>query len=502
MEANTKAKHVRNRMRDLFDESGNLHRMNTSTPLELNELLGSALTNYVYVKEGDSYGHNQRRTVNSLPRCGVKLKNSFVIGCLNCNGLGTSMAGIEKLLQHSNIDLFLLLETMTRENKSCEDPIMGLFNKNKISENGNVSSHYGVGYALNPKYYNKEKVNVVRIDDCFVQINFKNFNVIACYLPPKQLLESFAKIKGYINGNTILIGDFNADLECPRSSDEVELINLLTEAGLEYQQYKDYFSYQKNRQQVVLNEKSFGTKLDTQVQDILATEDHGSFRVKGCSKIDHCLVRNDNGSIKTINVYTEECTLNFSDHKCICAQIDLHQADTFVVGKQSRLKVHKLIADNQIKDGIQVNKNEQNLFNYQHAVKLGWSNDRVDREWLEIGINNVDRHVMDRQKDMDQWIELFDQNLFTSLDTTVKQTKAMPMLSNKDLERIYSHQKEGNVNLAKELIQNLNENYVETFADKINNMKTHEVQKIYKAHKCRISRPGAGLDQNKLLEYW
>ena len=206
------------------DKDGYVHKMNSSLPLELNELLRRALTNYIYVKDEDSYGHNQRLTVNSLPRCGVKLKNSFVIGCLNCNGLGTSMAGIDKLLKHSNIDLLLLLETVTRENKSCEDPIMGLFNKNKTSTNVNISSHYGVGYALNPKYYDKEKVNVVRIDDCFVQINFKNFNVIACYLPPKKLLEYFNNIKNYINENTILIGDFIADLECPRSSDEVELI--------------------------------------------------------------------------------------------------------------------------------------------------------------------------------------------------------------------------------------------------------------------------------------
>ena len=117
IEEGTEAKHIRNRMRDLFDKNGYLHKMNSPTPLELNELLGTALTNYVYVNDGDIYGHSKRRTISSLPRCGVKLKNSFVIGCLNCNGLSSSMAGIDNLLKHSNIDLLILLETMTRENK-------------------------------------------------------------------------------------------------------------------------------------------------------------------------------------------------------------------------------------------------------------------------------------------------------------------------------------------------------------------------------------------------
>ena len=376
-----------------------------------------------------------------------------------------------------------------------------MFNKNKISSSGNISSHYGVGYALNPKYYNKEKVNVVRIDDCFVQINFKNFNVIACYLPQKQLLQYFNTIREYINENTILIGDFNADLECPRSSEEVELINLLTDAGLEYQQYKDYFSYQKNKNSIVLNEKSFGNKNIAQV-DLLTVDNPSSFRKIGCSKIDHCLVRNYNDSIKSINVYTEECSLNFSDHKCLCAQIDLHQEDGFIVGKQPRLRVHKLAADYKMQDGKRINVNEQNLFNYQHAINLQWSNQRVDRGWLEMGINNTDRHAMDRQQDMDKWIDLLDKNLFESLDATVKQTKAMTMIENKDLERIYGHQQNGNTNLAKELINNLHENYVETFADKINQMKDYEVQKVYKAHRNRIKRPGASLDQNQILDYW
>ncbi len=69
------------------------------------------------------------------------------------------------------------------------------------------------------------------------------------------------------------------------------------------------------------------------MEDLSEMDDPSSFRRKDCSKIDHCLVKNDNESIKSIHVYTEECTLNFSDHKCLFAQIDLHQDDAFIVGK-------------------------------------------------------------------------------------------------------------------------------------------------------------------------
>ncbi len=161
-----------------------------------------------------------------------------------------------------------------------------------------------------------------------------------------------------------------------------------------------------------------------------------------------------------------------------------------------------MVAGYKLQDGNRVNVNEQNLFNYQHAINLQWCNQRIERGWLEMGITNTYRHAMDRQQDMDDWIDLLDKNLFELLDATVKQTKSMAMISNKDLERIYQHQKNGNVNLAKEVINAMHENFVEIFANKINTMKSHEVKKIYKAHKNRISSLGAGLDQNELLSYW
>ena len=88
--------------------------------------------------------------------------------------------------------------------------------------------------------------------------------------------------------------------------------------------------------------------------------------------------------------------------------------------------------------------------------------------------------------------------LLFQFNEAVGLTPAMKMLSSIDLERIYHAQQTGNKDLAKELTENLNQNYLETFADKIND----EFQKVFKAHRNRIGRPGAGLDQNLLPQYW
>ena len=62
------------------------------------------------------------------------------------------------------------------------------------------------------------------MDDYFIQLNFKSFNVLICYLPNKQLIQRFYLIKPYINNSTILMGDFNLDYEAPRSAEEFELV--------------------------------------------------------------------------------------------------------------------------------------------------------------------------------------------------------------------------------------------------------------------------------------
>ncbi len=54
-----------------------------------------------------------------------------------------------------------------------------------------------------------------------------------------------------------------------------------------------------------------------------------------------------------------------------------------------------------LEEGKKVDINGQNLFNYQHAINLDCSNQNTNRGWLEMGIRNEKKHVMERQNDKD-----------------------------------------------------------------------------------------------------
>ncbi len=79
------------------------------------------------------------------------------------------------------------------------------------------------------------------------------------------------------------MGDFNLDYEAPRSAEEFELVNLIHDTGLDYQGYKDNYSFKPLHVSKAERHQIKTTKINKKIDPV-------ETRSKGCSKIEHCFM--------------------------------------------------------------------------------------------------------------------------------------------------------------------------------------------------------------------
>ncbi len=194
---------------------------------------------FYYIPHGQTFQLSSRLgTLLNIPPPRV-LKGSFTKGYnfafFNCNGLSSATDGIIHYLKHGDTDVLIAFETMTNPGKKAISPCISLVNINKHATDAhNTSNWYGTGVFLNPRFYNKEKVNIVNQTDIFVKFQFKQFTILAIYLPPTKLEEYF---------HTIVMGDLNIDYESPRTPEAHDLCAKIRNLGLTIIPLNDTHTY-------------------------------------------------------------------------------------------------------------------------------------------------------------------------------------------------------------------------------------------------------------------
>ncbi len=144
-------------------------------------------------------------------------------------------------------------------------------------------------------------------------------------------------------------------------------------------------------------------------------------------------MNNNNGAIKSITIYTNDDILHYSYHKCQIADVTLHTADSFVAGKQSRYRVHKLVPKMEMIEDKEVDVNETNRIMCHNSVKLDRSDKIIATGQQNFVIENIYRNKH-RQLNMDAYESGLFESLEKGLVSAVEQTKAQPIITSSELE--------------------------------------------------------------------
>ena len=158
---------------------------------------------------------------------------NITIAYINIDGIKSKHLAVKAFMLMYNVDLVIIAESKLHLFKSIPEPI--------IFHTATHNNNYGMAVALHPKYAQRDLV--ISSHDCFhINIEFLTFNVLGIYIPSGET-NKFEFLKNYfgalINENTIVIGDFNMPLNCPRASSDHGLLDYLLAKRLIYQDLND-----------------------------------------------------------------------------------------------------------------------------------------------------------------------------------------------------------------------------------------------------------------------
>ncbi len=387
------------RLNDLFGCTGDLHESTNTTPISQQQSMYlHPSKQFFYVPHGYIFLPQQSLGKQLLKSQPVKLiptnPKLFHFSCLNCHGLTNSIYGINDYLAQSNVNVLILLETQSKPKQKAVLPIISLYNSESNTSDTCHNYWYGTAICLNPKFYAKEQINITAQTDTYVILQLKSIKLVFVYLPPNKQQEYFTKIEHELDENTILMGDLNIDIECPRNATELQLCQKLKQLGLTYIPIQDTHTFCRNKDQ--RHQEAKNHHISPQVVEIDYTTD----RPYQCSKIDHVFCHSNSPNIKTISSRSDPSSFIYSDHKIITTSIELYEDDSFIVGKQSRWKVNDLIPrltemliDNEIR---KIDVNEQGRFEYQHQLQIEWNKRANDIFWLREDMYNF--HLSDNDR--------------------------------------------------------------------------------------------------------
>ena len=173
------------------------------------------------------------------------------------------------------------------------------------------------------------------------------------------------------------------------------------------------------------------------------------------SKIDHAFTKSKDDLLSYVNLRVIPDSLIYSDHKLLIIDFILDTDDFFIVGKESRIRVSKLVPlfKPQIVDGKEqsVDIHEQHRYLYHRFNDIDMI--KLEKKAYQNELDAMNIHIDDnrRQKAMNDFVSIFGIMLLDNTSRAVGTTLPIPLVTSAEITAMAQEQKVGNFEAAKKI---------------------------------------------------
>ena len=374
-------------------------------------------------------------------------------GYVNIDSIMIKHPVINPLMNDNDLDILFIAETKADKFQSIPFPVV--FHTDTVGQNKN----YGMAVALNERY-NTRDLNIVSKSPYHIQVQFEKFNIMAVYIPsavPDKHSFFIDNLLKHVNQNTILIGDFNMNLNAPRTTAEQLMLEDLLSLGLIYQDLEDT-TYTFAREMNGVTQKSF---------------------------IDHVICPlNDSVHIESAFTFPIACTY----HLVLACQLNFCSIP--LLPKNAKLKSYKL-------------RKEEKHDEFQQYLKASIS--RIKGEFLlksDVPFSHSNSIRQERHIGLlDALYKMLLDSIVESAEKAVSKTKPVPSQTNVEVDALGREMILFYNSDTKTRQKHMKKSFLASFKKSINALDSGQFLKSLKYRKRRKFTPKCMLDHTQLDSY-